>query len=258
MVVVSSDEPTTKAAPATEGRRNRANEIPWGAILTNRVSLVLFATFFTQNWIINMLLSEIPSYFTDELGFELEESSLLSIAPYLTQLASVVGFGQLFKYLQQNNSWPTRKVRQYAQFIAFGGASVCLVICSFSPDPYMGFAFVVISMAFFGATQSGVGCSFLDVSPLFGSNIYTVANFCGAVAGIIAPIIVSGATSQWEGSWGWRFVFLLTALYCYVALFLWYNFQTSNVVPELNTPARKKEEESSGSESTSSMYRGSL
>ena len=257
MLILTSDKPTNAAPVVTEGRRNRADEIPWVEILTNRISLVLFVTFFTQNWIINMLLSEIPSYFTEELGFELEESSLLSIAPYLTQLASVVGFGQLFKYLQQQRGWPTRKVRQYAQFIAFGGASVCLVICSFSPDPYMGFAFVVISMAFFGATQSGVGCSFLDVSPLFGSNIYTVANFCGAVAGIIAPIIVSGATAEWEGSWGWRFVFLLTALYCYVALFLWYNFQTSNVVPALNTP-RKKEVETSGSESTSSIYRGSL
>ncbi len=132
--------------------------------------------------------------------------------------------------------WSTRKVRQVAQFTAFGGASICLVICSFSSDPYVGFSFVVISLGFFGAAQSGVGCAFLDVSPIFGSTIYTVANLCGAIAGIIAPLVVSVATSTWEGSWGWRFVFILTACICWVALFLWYNFQTSEIVPELNTP----------------------
>lgn len=222
-------------------RRNEntlADTIPWGAFVTHPSALVLLFTFFTQNWIINMLLSEIPSYFEDVLGFDAKESGLLSIVPYAVQLAAVVCFGRLFEYLHVERNWPTRKVRQVAQFTAFGGASTGLLLCAFSSNAYIGYMFLVIALAFFGATQSGIGCAFLDVSPNYGSSLYTLANLCGAVAGLASPLIVAVSTSAWKSSWGWQFVFLLTAGLCYLSLFLWYFYQTSDIVPELNTPRK--------------------
>lgn len=123
--------------------------------------------------------------------------------------------------------------------MAFGGASTGLLICAFSPDVYMGYSFMVVALGFFGATQSGVGCSFLDVSPRYGSSLFTLANLCGAIAGLLAPIIVSSFTSTWKSAWGWQLVFIFTAFLCCSSLYLWCFYQTSDIVPALNMPRKK-------------------
>lgn len=44
------------------------DEIPWGEIFTNPVSLTLFLNMFSYGWIGYMVLTELPSYLTDVLG----------------------------------------------------------------------------------------------------------------------------------------------------------------------------------------------
>ena len=74
--------------------------IPWKNIFTHSASLTLLMMSFTYNWTLFMLLSEIPSFLTDSLGFDIEESGLLSVAPYFTNFCSVLLFAQVFEYLQ--------------------------------------------------------------------------------------------------------------------------------------------------------------
>jgi hypothetical protein len=50
------------------------------------------------------------------------------------------------------------------------------------------------------------------------------------------PIIVAAFTEAYPGVLGWRWVFILTDATCMCALVVWILFQTSDVVPELNTP----------------------
>lgn len=80
--------------------------------------------------------------------------------------------------------WKNRTVRQVAQFTAFLGAGNMLVICGFTDDRYLAFAFLTIGQALLGVSQSGLGCSFLDVAPRFSSTMNTVANTIGAIAGL--------------------------------------------------------------------------
>ena len=44
------------------------NEIPWGEIFSNPVSLTLFFNMFTYGWIGYMVMTELPSFLTDVLG----------------------------------------------------------------------------------------------------------------------------------------------------------------------------------------------
>ena len=41
---------------------------------------------------------------------------------------------------------------------------------------------------------------------------------------------------MWADNWGWRVVFLSTAAMCAFSLVIWAAFQTSDIVPALNTP----------------------
>ena len=50
-----------------------------------------------------MILSELPSYLTDELGFDLESAGLLAIAPYLANFIGVIVFGHYFHKFQETH-----------------------------------------------------------------------------------------------------------------------------------------------------------
>lgn len=68
----------------------------------------------------------------------------------------------------------------------------------------------------------------------------TIGNTCGAVAGLTGPLMVSALTSKFHGSWGWQLAFLIVLGQCVVTLCLWAIFQTSEIVPILNTPMKHK------------------
>lgn len=71
----------------------------------------------------------------------------------------------------------------------------------------------------------------------------TIGNTIGAIAGIAGPIVVALCIDSWEGIWGWRVVFMLSALMCVVSLTLWAKYQTSDIIPELNNPASRSRSE---------------
>ena len=210
---------------------------PWAAFFLHPASVTLLVCFWTQNWIGYLILSELPSYFTEHLGFGLKDAGVLSMAPYIAQFLSTLMFGFSFQWLQLNRGWSTRNIRQWAQHTCFLGASGCLLLCGFVDDAASAICLMVAALGFYGACQSGIACAFLDISPRYSSTLNTFANVFGSLAGVMTPLVVSACTDRYAGIWGWRYVFLLTAGQCVFASLLWYNYQTSSVVKVLNTPA---------------------
>eukprot|EP01035_Chromulina_nebulosa_P022315 gene22315-28899_t len=190
------------------------------ASTTSLVSL----TYFFANWVFGfigfMLLSEMPSYLTEILNFNLKSAGLLCIAPYAGMFILSMSFGIFFETMQEHYDWSNRLVRQIAQFIAFGGSGSMLIICGYVDDKYIAYSFMVFGQALLGVSQCGLAC-----------------NTIGAIAGIVGPIIVASFTTTWSGRQGWENVFLLTGVMCTISLIFWSLFQTSNIVDELNTPA---------------------
>lgn len=151
-------------------------EIPWIPMLTHSASLCLLLSNWVFGWIGYMLLTELPSFLNDELGYDIESSGLLSIAPFLANLISVIIFARIFDHLQANKGWTIRGIRQTASQISYLGASFCLIICGFltvsgNDQLFVGlcltgaaFTFMVLSLLFFGASQSGIACCFLGAS----------------------------------------------------------------------------------------------
>ena len=84
-------------------------------------------------------------------------------------------------------------------------------------------------------SSSGFLCAFLDIAPNHSALLNSIANTVGSVAGIVGPIVVGYLTTEYPGILGWRLVFMLTAAQCMLALVLWYYFQHSDIIPEINT-----------------------
>lgn len=210
--------------------------VPWRAIWTTPAVLTLFFASFTNGYICFLLLSEMPSYLTDELGFDLASAGYLCVAPYAALFLTSLGFGSVFYSLQIKYGWSTRTVRQVAQFLAFGGSSAALMVCGFVSNRWFAYSCLVIAQGLLGANQSGLSCCYLDICPTFSPQLNTIGNALSAVAGMIGPIIVSKLLTAFPGVWGWRSVFISTTLMSVIALIFWRRFQTSDIDARINSP----------------------
>jgi hypothetical protein len=86
-----------------------------------------------------------PSFFTDNLGFDLESAGILCVFPYLALFISSLSFGVGFEYLQNNYGWSVDNVRQVAQYISYAGSSSGLIICSFMDNKYAAYVFMIMT-----------------------------------------------------------------------------------------------------------------
>jgi MFS family permease len=219
-------------------RQSLASHIPWKHFFTHPVSITLFVNCWVDGFIGYTLLSVMPLFLQDQFGFNLQSAGVLCVFPYLALFFSTLSFGGFFELLQEHfpNVWTLDMVRKTASFVAYGGAAGGLILCAFLTEKNAGYAFMIITQFLLGASSTGLGCAFSDVAPNYSSALNTVGNTIGAVAGIIGPLIISALVEQYEGSWGWRYAFFLTAGQVAIALAMWYKYQTSQPVPALNEP----------------------
>lgn len=219
---------------------NEISNVPWMAFFQHSASLTLLFCSFVYGFVNFLLLSELPSYFKDVLGFDVAESGVLAVIPYTGLFISVLYFGYQFNRLKFEFQWSVRTIRQTAMFICFIIAPLFLIVTGYIENVYVAYMCITIAQAIQGAGQSGTGCNYLDICPRYSSNLNSVGNTFSAIAGIIGPIIVSAFITALGNDLGWKVVFFLTSLMCLIAMILWYLYQTSEVVPVLNSP-RKRE-----------------
>ena len=92
------------------------------------------------------LLSEMPSFFTDVLGFDLRSAGVLCIFPYLALYIAAIVSGLSFEYLEQKQGWSTSKVRFSAQFIAYFCSGVVLIMCGFTHSTMGAYGFMILTL----------------------------------------------------------------------------------------------------------------
>lgn len=229
-------EVTEDATPPSEVARR----VPWAAFFIHPTSLTMIIVYWTQCWILYMVLTELPTYLTDVLHYPLANAGFLSVLPYVLQLLATLLVGWIFHVVQDKYNYSTDAIRQTAQFVSFLGASLPLLLCGYVTNSDVAYVLMVISITLYGATQCGIGCAFVDVTPNYASTLNTIANVFGSFAGLLAPITVSSLTSKYKGILGWRYVFYITFAQCALSLLLWVLYQTSDIVPVLNSPRPKK------------------
>ena len=137
-----------------------AKRTPWMNFFTHKESLTLFFMSWSAGFVNFMLLSEMPSYLTSQLGFDIVTSGALCVVPYASLFCTTLGFGKLFDYLQHHKAWQVRTIRQIAQFIAVGGSAIVLLICGFVPEKfvYVCYGCMVVSQALIGLYKSFLVC----------------------------------------------------------------------------------------------------
>lgn len=190
---------------------------PWRKILTNRIVICLIITQFCQNWNWYTLAAWVPSYFKYGLSFDLKQSGLFSVLPYMllaviSQFSGIAAdFVMARGHLSRSN---TRKFFQSISFIAM--LAVFLAISFLNLSPMLAAVLFVLGIPAMGFSTAGLSSAYPDVSSLHSGVIHATANTIGTLPGALGIFLIGWilevSHNNWAIVWGMSAVFSLIGL----------------------------------------------
>ncbi|XP_061692413.1 sialin isoform X2 [Syngnathoides biaculeatus] len=185
--------------------------IPWGAIVTSRPLLAIVVAHFSYNWTFYTLLTLLPTYMNDVLGFSIQQNGFLSALPYLGCAACAVLSGQLADYLRERRRWAAVTVRKSFSAVGMTGPAVFLVAAGYTGCNYTSaLTFLTISSSLGGVSASGFNINHLDIAPSYAGILLGITNTFATVPGMVGPVVARSLTAN-NTIEEWQMVFYIAA-----------------------------------------------
>lgn len=113
-----------------------------------------------------MLLIWLPTYFNQQLGFDLAASSFLSILPWLAMFLSANAGGFIADAMRARDLSITT-VRKTMQSIGFLGPAIFLGLVATTSTPALAVTYMTAALALGSFSQSGVYSNHQDIGPSY-------------------------------------------------------------------------------------------
>uniref|UniRef100_A0A3Q0S000 Sialin n=1 Tax=Amphilophus citrinellus TaxID=61819 RepID=A0A3Q0S000_AMPCI len=188
-----------------------ASNIPWRAIVTSTPLLAIVVAHFSYNWTFYTLLTLLPTYMNDILGFSIQQNGFLSALPYMGCAVVAVLSGQIADYLRETCKYRTVVVRKAFSLIGMIGPAVFLVAAGFIGCNYiLAVTFLTISSSLGGVSASGFNINHLDIAPSYAGILLGITNTFATIPGMVGPVIARALTQQ-KTFEEWQIVFYIAA-----------------------------------------------
>ncbi|KAJ4826216.1 Sodium-dependent phosphate transport protein 1, chloroplastic [Turnera subulata] len=158
--------------------------IPWGLILSKPPVWALIVSHFCHNWGTFILLTWMPTYYNQVLKFNLTESGLFCVLPWLTMAFSANIGGWIADTLVSKGLSVTT-VRKIMQSIGFLGPAFFLTQLSHIDSPAMAVLCMACSQGTDAFSQSGLYSNHQDIAPRYSGVLLGLSNTAGVLAGVL-------------------------------------------------------------------------
>ncbi|KAL7002915.1 Sodium-dependent phosphate transport protein 1, chloroplastic [Sarracenia purpurea var. burkii] len=172
--------------------------IPWRLILSKPPVWALIVSHFCHNWGTFILLTWMPTYYNQVLKFNLTESGLFCVLPWLTMAFSANLGGWIADTLVSKGLSVTI-VRKIMQSIGFLGPAFFLTQLSHVNSPAMAVLCMSCSQGTDAFSQSGLYSNHQDIAPRYSGVLLGLSNTAGVLAGVFGTAS-TGYILQ-HGSW---------------------------------------------------------
>ncbi|CAI9106938.1 OLC1v1006190C5 [Oldenlandia corymbosa var. corymbosa] len=157
--------------------------IPWKLILSKSPVWALIVSHFCHNWGTFILLTWMPTYYHQVLKFNLTESGMLSVLPWLTMALSANAGGWIADTLVKKGVSVTI-VRKVMQSVGFLGPAFFLTQLSHVDSPAMAVLCMACSQGTDAFSQSGLYSNHQDIAPRYSGVLLGLSNTAGVLAGV--------------------------------------------------------------------------
>lgn len=199
--------------------------IPWKLILSKAPVWALIISHFCHNWGTFILLTWMPTYYNQVLKFNLTESGLLCVLPWLT-MAVFANIGGWIADSLVSRGLSITAVRKIMQSIGFLGPAFFLSQLSHVRTPAMAVLCMACSQGSDAFSQSGLYSNHQDIGPRYAGVLLGLSNTAGVLAGVFG----TAATGYILQRGSWDDVFKVAVVLYIIGTLIWNLFSTGEKV----------------------------
>ncbi|KAL3649560.1 Ascorbate transporter, chloroplastic [Castilleja foliolosa] len=200
-------------------------EIPWKKILSKAPVWALIISHFCHNWGTFILLTWMPTYYNQVLKFNLTESGLLCVLPWLT-MAVFANIGGWIADTLVSKGLSITTVRKIMQSIGFLGPAFFLTQLSHARTPALAVLCMSCSQGMDAFSQSGLYSNHQDIGPRYAGVLLGLSNTAGVLAGVFG----TAATGYILQNGSWDDVFKVAVVLYIVGTLVWNFFSTGEKI----------------------------
>ncbi|XP_059058439.1 putative inorganic phosphate cotransporter [Achroia grisella] len=195
---------------------------PWLKIMTSLPFWAIIIAHCGQNWGFFTLMSEMPTYLSKVLGFNLQSNGVLSSLPYIvmTLLSFICGF--ISDLLIRTQRMSRVNTRRLFNTIGFWGPALALIGLSYATpeNVVLPIFMLTMSVGINAGHFTGYLLAHIDLAPNFSANLMSITNFLANIISIIAPLVCGIVVKNESDPAEWRKVFFIAAgVYFFTNLF---------------------------------------
>jgi ACS family sodium-dependent inorganic phosphate cotransporter len=205
---ISPDE--LRLIVASRGAQPRAEQVPWGAIVSEPAVWAIVLAHFCSNFGFNILLLWLPTYLHHRFGVTLARVGGYSLIPWVATFAAVNASGWAADAMLRRGA-SVGATRKAMQSIAFGLGAAPLLALPAAGTPFAAIALLTLSAAASGIGLAAYGVNHLDVGPTYAGVLMGITNSIAALPGVIG-VAAAGFILRATGSFSAVF-YLIAAVY---------------------------------------------
>lgn len=199
--------------------------IPWKLILSKAPVWALIISHFCHNWGTFILLTWMPTYYNQVLNFNLTESGLLCVLPWLT-MAVFANIGGWIADTLVSKGVSITNVRKIMQSIGFLGPAFFLTQLSKVKTPALAVLCMACSQGSDAFSQSGLYSNHQDIGPRYAGVLLGLSNTAGVLAGVFG----TAATGYILQKGSWDDVFKVAVVLYIIGTIVWNLFATGEKI----------------------------
>ncbi|XP_071515761.1 sialin-like isoform X3 [Panulirus ornatus] len=213
-------------------KRNKAMAIPWRALATSVPFWTLMLTCYGYDFQYHTLLTELPTFFSNILHFNVSRSGLMLAVPYTLQCLMGLGWGAIVDTLITKNKITVEMARKISTGLALYIPAVALIImCWINCDADVAFVLMSLAVSANGPSSSGFMITEQDIAPNLAGSLKGITNTLSAATGFLAPGVTGVIINGKQTLHAWRTVFIITAVTNVICATVFTLFGTAKVQP---------------------------
>ncbi|XP_017486572.1 PREDICTED: sialin [Rhagoletis zephyria] len=189
-----------------------AEEIPWRSIFTSLPLWAILITQCGQSWAFYTQLTELPTYMSNILHFDIQSNAVLNAIPYFTSwIVGIVCSGLADWMLER------RYISQLNSYKLWNSIASIIPSIGLLATAYVGCSWIWVTVmlagvgSFGGAVYAGNQMNHIALSPRYAGTMYGLTNSAANICGFLAPYVIGLIINHHETLAQWRIVFWLAA-----------------------------------------------
>uniref|UniRef100_A0A0A1WNA6 Sialin n=1 Tax=Zeugodacus cucurbitae TaxID=28588 RepID=A0A0A1WNA6_ZEUCU len=187
-------------------------EIPWSSIFTSLPLWAILITQCGQSWAFYTQLTELPTYMSNILHFDIQSNAMLNAIPYFTSWIVGILCSGLADWMLER-----RYISLLNSYKLWNSIASIIPSIGLLATAYVGCNWVWVTVmlagvgSFGGAVYAGNQMNHIALSPRYAGTMYGLTNSAANICGFLAPYVIGIIINHHETLARWRIVFWLAA-----------------------------------------------